>query len=85
MPKKLRFKPVINRIKLNPEQAVLACECYGTAGGYWTGATRRAPSSQVTMCDAEAKPGTQTTKYGALAPCTSGANIPVYTTSSTVS
>jgi hypothetical protein len=26
--KKNRFKPVINRIKLNPEQAVLTCDCY---------------------------------------------------------
>ena len=23
-----RFKPVISRIKLNPEQAVLTCDCY---------------------------------------------------------
>lgn len=27
MPKKLKFKPVITRVKLNPEQAVLACSC----------------------------------------------------------
>ncbi len=27
MPKK-KFKPVITRVKLNPEQAVLSCECY---------------------------------------------------------
>ncbi len=28
MPKKPKFKPVITRIKLNPEQAVLYCACY---------------------------------------------------------
>ncbi|MCX5694548.1 MAG: hypothetical protein NT014_05455 [Candidatus Omnitrophica bacterium] len=28
MPKKLKFKPEITRIKLNPEQAVLSCSCY---------------------------------------------------------
>jgi len=28
MPKKLKFKPSITRVKLNPEQAVLICSCY---------------------------------------------------------
>jgi len=28
MPKKAKFKPLITRIKLNPEQAVLSCNCY---------------------------------------------------------
>lgn len=28
MPQKLKFKPVISRVKLNPEQAVLACYGY---------------------------------------------------------
>ncbi len=28
MPRKLKFKPVITRVKLNPEQAVLTCTCY---------------------------------------------------------
>lgn len=41
MPRKLKFKPVITRIKLNPEQAVLACECFAldhrvTTGAYWS-------------------------------------------------
>ena len=27
---KPKFKPEITRIKLNPEQAVLACQCYST-------------------------------------------------------
>lgn len=34
MPKKPKFKPVITRVKLNPEQAVLSCNCYGW--GYQT-------------------------------------------------
>lgn len=28
MPRKPKFRPVITRVKLNPEQAVLACACY---------------------------------------------------------
>jgi len=32
MPKKLKFKPEIKRVKLNPEQAVLQCDCFD---GYW--------------------------------------------------
>jgi len=28
MVRKKKFKPVITRVKLNPEQAVLACDCY---------------------------------------------------------
>lgn len=42
MPKKQKFKPVITRIKLNPEQAVLGCMCYtGTVffSGKSSGAT----------------------------------------------
>jgi len=30
--KKLKFRPVITRVRLNPEQAVLACSCY--SGGW---------------------------------------------------
>ena len=28
MPRKPKFKPVITRVKLNPEQAVLSCDCW---------------------------------------------------------
>lgn len=28
MSRKPKFRPVITRVKLNPEQAVLACSCY---------------------------------------------------------
>lgn len=34
--KKKKFKPVITRVKLNPEQAVLACSCFST-GYMWPG------------------------------------------------
>ncbi len=30
MPKKPKFRPRITRIKLNPEQAVLACNCFNS-------------------------------------------------------
>lgn len=30
MKKKPVFKPVVTRVRLNPEQAVLACSCYNT-------------------------------------------------------
>lgn len=33
--RKKRFKPVITRVKLNPEQAVLQCDCW-TGSGYIT-------------------------------------------------
>lgn len=33
MPKKPKFKPIISRIKLNPEQAVLTCSCYSGVSG----------------------------------------------------
>ena len=28
MPKKPKFNPEVSRVNLNPEQAVLACDCY---------------------------------------------------------
>jgi hypothetical protein len=30
MPRKPKFKPTVTRVKLNPEQAVLACGCWST-------------------------------------------------------
>ena len=32
MQKKIKFKPKITRIRLNPDQAVLSCSCWQ---GYW--------------------------------------------------
>jgi len=34
--KKPKFKPQITRVKLNPEQAVLSCNCYSVGMRYWT-------------------------------------------------
>lgn len=43
MPRKPKFKPVITRVKLNPEQAVLSCNCYSigtlSSGVFWKGGT----------------------------------------------
>lgn len=46
MPTKPKFKPVITMIKLNPEQAVLACSCYGRGRAY----TGRSWSRRSTVC-----------------------------------
>jgi len=50
MPKKPKFKPNITKVKLNPEQAVLACSCYGA--GYGTGNNwyQRDYSARVMHC-----------------------------------
>jgi len=45
MTEKIRFKPVITRIKLNPEQAVLACGCYGLGRKSSSGGTTSAAST----------------------------------------
>jgi hypothetical protein len=50
MAEKLRFKPVITRIKLNPEQAVLACACY--RGITWARDKARTP---FTFCSARTR------------------------------
>jgi hypothetical protein len=34
MARKSKFKPVITRVKLNPEQAVLSCSCYNTGRSF---------------------------------------------------
>jgi hypothetical protein len=43
MSRKPRFKPQITRVKLNPEQAVLSCNCY-SVGTRYTGFTANAAS-----------------------------------------
>lgn len=35
MPKKPKFKPEITRVRLNPEQAVLACGCYDVGTNFY--------------------------------------------------
>lgn len=46
MSKKAKFNPEITRVKLNPEQAVLACPCYSNG---WDGTGDTHPSK--TGCD----------------------------------
>ena len=36
MGRKPKFRPVITRVKLNPEQAVLSCNCYSMGYNYLT-------------------------------------------------
>jgi hypothetical protein len=40
MTQKPKFKPVVTRVKLNPEQAVLFCNCYRGARFRSVGVTR---------------------------------------------
>ena len=49
MPRKPKFKPEIRRIKLNPEQAVLACGCYWQ-GHKHTGTASMGPNSGAHAC-----------------------------------
>jgi len=39
--KKKKFSPTVNRIALNPEQAVLACSCYNVGFKYNLGAVNK--------------------------------------------
>ncbi len=59
MSKKPKFKPVISRVKLNPEQAVLACSCY-TAGKVSTGYTATASAK---MCNVSRQAGNKMEMY----------------------
>ncbi len=48
MAEKIRFKPVITRIKLNPEQAVLGCTCYSRSQSQGAGTSGRRSSTCLT-------------------------------------
>jgi hypothetical protein len=55
---KLKFKPVVTRIKLNPEQAVLTCNCYsnwktGAESSNWTDL----PARSGFVCSTGYRPG----------------------------
>jgi hypothetical protein len=45
MKPKPRFNPVITRVKLNPEQAILACACW-MSGSYASSGTRNTTSTR---------------------------------------
>lgn len=34
MPRKRKFRPIITKIRLNPEQAVLTCDCYDSGESF---------------------------------------------------
>ncbi len=63
--KKPKFHPVITRVKLNPEQAVLQCSCY--SAGQRLG-TDESPTSSETIC--YFFPGKQTTSNTFAEPST---------------
>jgi len=52
MAHKLKFKPEITRVKLNPEQAVLTCYCWDQAR-IATGATSNAPGAQFACYESQ--------------------------------
>jgi hypothetical protein len=49
MSRRPKFKPEIRRIKLNPEQAVLACSCYAN-GHRYSGTSLNGPNMGVVAC-----------------------------------
>jgi len=57
MARKLKFKPEITRVKLNPEQAVLNCNCHGT--GWRLSFVRDGGAFRAVFCCGEGK-----TAYG---------------------
>lgn len=55
MSRKAKFRPVITRVKLNPEQAVLACSCFST--GHVVGASHNAATLYAASVQACSSPG----------------------------
>ncbi|MFC1674570.1 hypothetical protein ACFL1K_01555 [Candidatus Omnitrophota bacterium] len=63
MPRKPRFRPEIARIRLNPEQAVLACECFGNHGWVWLAGNRKGRFLNLpTYCMEAVKPGVESAR-----------------------
>lgn len=64
---KLKFKPVITRVRLNPEQAVLLCPCWDI-NSQATAVTslRRATDPQYSYCDVDR---TGNKLYSSIATC----------------
>ncbi len=50
MPRKPKFKPVITRVKLNPEQAVLSCNCYFQGFGLHSATSRTDSPVMIQEC-----------------------------------
>ena len=60
MPKKPKFKPEITRVKLNPEQAVLACACYDSRNAY--GGVAPTSRASTSVCNYSVPSRTKTTQ-----------------------
>jgi hypothetical protein len=62
MSRKLKFKPKITQVKLNPEQAVLACVCYNQNYDYQnTTKAKYSTGESKTLCDYWGVPRNTTT------------------------
>lgn len=57
MVKKERFEPVITRIKLNPEQAVLTCNCHSVGRKTYSASGGNAGNSNAIACWGGARGG----------------------------
>ena len=51
MPRKPKFKPEITRIALNPEQAVLTCECYNVGAWIYTAKFQAGVPTGAQICN----------------------------------
>jgi hypothetical protein len=60
MPKKPKFRPVITRVKLNPEQAVLACNCW--TAGHTNSGTKTSVGVSSDICSGSGGPNRVTVK-----------------------
>lgn len=63
MAKKMKFKPEVTRIRLNPEQAITICMCYNVGRSQ---TLRSCSGKQTTVCESEGK-ATLTSYYGTSA------------------
>ncbi len=72
MPRKPKFRPKITWVKLNPEQAVLSCNCYNT-GTHVTGNTKWSSTwiPEPACSGPPGSKGTDLTDTGASTVCTS--------------
>jgi len=73
MGRKPKFKPIITRVKLNPEQAVLSCDCW-TQLTRWlaTNYTARSGSRLTQYCTGTAK------QYANTYPCNATGGLAYY-------
>ena len=51
MSSKMKFLPIVTKVKLNPEQAVVVCTCWGSGRAINAAGTR----TRATVCGASAR------------------------------